>query len=378
MGRGYSGNHPRFSGKQDERYDAKEAYNKDLTASARLHYLENDRHDHESPAHSHCSPMHNDRAKRLRERAIKISERSGAERGDEYDYENPRVTELLEKAKKIDERSNKKAFVKGAKDFMKKAPKVFDERSGEERRKDIDEMIYERPDSPMNNLKGPVKDRVIEKINNPKPPMPEPPFSGRGGGVIRRRPDKVIDDRYGSPMNQTSPDYKDRPYARANDALKAAELDAHLIGQMKKKQDRLSQDTRFGLSGIADRTRDLSRMARDKQDLISNVQGHMDRDIQTYPQGLGTYIDERSGGIKEAFVNDPRTFVESERKDPERIKRFKNTPLNACAKSEGGSGCVKQMGGAWRVISNKTDKPWPAKYASRSKAEAALRGYHAG
>jgi len=33
MGRGYSGNHPRFSKRGDERYDAKEAYNKDLTAS---------------------------------------------------------------------------------------------------------------------------------------------------------------------------------------------------------------------------------------------------------------------------------------------------------------------------------------------------------
>jgi len=55
-----------------------------------------------------------------------------------------------------------------------------------------------------------------------------------------------------------------------------------------------------------------------------------------------------------------------------------DSPMNACAKSEGGSGCIKEMGGAWRVISNKTDKPWPAKYASKSKAEAALRGYHAG
>ena len=45
----YTGN-SKFSKKQDEAYDAKEAYNKDLTASARLHYLENDRHDHESPA----------------------------------------------------------------------------------------------------------------------------------------------------------------------------------------------------------------------------------------------------------------------------------------------------------------------------------------
>jgi len=150
----------------------------------------------------------------------------------------------------------------------------------------IDEMIDNRPDSPMNNnhfrpgdYSPEMRQRLIDKgfilkpgdvefparpdfpssgvvkpnfdKLDPEPPQPEPPFSGRGGGVIRRRPDKAIDDRYGSPMN-------------------------------------------------------------------------------------------------------------------------------ACAKSEGGSGCVKQMGGAWRVISNKTDKPWPAKYASKSKAEAALRGYHAG
>lgn len=45
----YTGN-SKFSKKRDEAYDAKEAYNKDLTASARLHYLENLRHDHDSPA----------------------------------------------------------------------------------------------------------------------------------------------------------------------------------------------------------------------------------------------------------------------------------------------------------------------------------------
>ena len=102
MGRGYSGNHPRFSKRADERYDAKEAYNKDLTASARLHYLENVRHDHESPAHRH------NRSHRLRERAMRISEGSGAERGDAYDYEDPKVQKLLAKANELDERSNKK------------------------------------------------------------------------------------------------------------------------------------------------------------------------------------------------------------------------------------------------------------------------------
>jgi len=129
MGRGYSGNHPRYSKHGDERYDAKEAYNKDLTASARLHYLENDRHDHESPAkmdpmtlikiasmaksmkndspaEAHCSPMHN-KADRLRNRAKKRSERLGTEPGD-YDYEDKRVQKYLAKANELDERSNKK------------------------------------------------------------------------------------------------------------------------------------------------------------------------------------------------------------------------------------------------------------------------------
>ena len=197
MGRGYSGNHPRYSG---EKYNAKEAYNKDLTASARLHYLENERHDHDSPHHmsvnqrlddsfgmgqntgSAPSPMNN-RADRLRERAGKISSETEGQGG--YDYESPKVQKLLSKARKVDERSGMKSR---------------DERSGELRGREMDDMMDNRPDS----------------------------------------------------------------------------------------------------------------------------------------------------------------------------------PFNACAKDEGGSGCIQEMGGAWRVISNKTDKPWPAKYGSKSKAEAALRGYHAG
>jgi len=107
MGRGYSGNHPRFSRREDERYDAKEAYNKDLTASARLHYLENDRHDHESPANSHCSPMHRHTDAHMRRQAKRIARRT---KGDEQDiyYE-------MKSKKMNDERSkgkmNKKDLV---------------------------------------------------------------------------------------------------------------------------------------------------------------------------------------------------------------------------------------------------------------------------
>ncbi len=129
MGRGYSGNHPRFSHRQDERYDAKEAYNKDLTASARLHYLENDRHDHESPAHSHCSPMHMHNDRHIRRQAEKIARKNEGDVQDIY-------YELKAKAAQ-DQRSGRK--------------KVDDERSGEIRNQMIDEMLDDRPDSPMMN-----------------------------------------------------------------------------------------------------------------------------------------------------------------------------------------------------------------------------------
>ena len=302
----YSGNHPRFSHRQDERYDAKEAYNKDLTASARLHYLENDRHDHESPAHSHCSPMHMHTDRHIRRQAEKIAKKN---KGDVQDI----YYELKAKAAQ-DERSGKK--------------RGYDERSGEERRKDIDEMIYERPDSPMNEIskrgerilnqadkardaysQGDVKKgdrhtrraKRIKKRDNPQPPMPEK--IERGKGFI--------------PMPETREEF----------------LKIHKPQQPPEPM----------------------------------------RDFPIMP---GRGLENRG----KRFIMSPRKVVLPSYY-PE-FTRLPNpelqSPVNACAKSEGGKGCIKQMGGAWRVISNKTDKPWPAKYASKAKAEAALRGYHAG
>ena len=243
MGRGYSGNHPRFSKRGDERYDAKEAYNKDLTASARLHYLENDRHDHDSPANSHCSPMHRHNDRHIKKEAKQIARKN---EGDEQDI-------YYELKAKIDDERSKGAAIEGRNigKFLSKN----DERSGEERRKDIDEMIYERPDSPMNEI------------------------SKRGERILNQA-DKARD-----------------AYSEGN--IKKGDRHAGRARRIKKRDDK----------------------------------GHA---------------------------------------------RANQSPMNSCAKSEGGSGCVKQMGGSWRVISNKTDKPWPAKYASKAKADAALRGYHAG
>ncbi len=114
--RGYSGNHPRFSKRADERYDAKEAYNKDLTASARLHYLENVRHDHDSPANMHTDAHMRRQAKRIAKRT----------KGDEQDiyYE-------MKSKKMSDERSGKNEF------------------DQEKLQEEMDRMIDERGGSPM-------------------------------------------------------------------------------------------------------------------------------------------------------------------------------------------------------------------------------------
>jgi hypothetical protein len=56
-----------------------------------------------------------------------------------------------------------------------------------------------------------------------------------------------------------------------------------------------------------------------------------------------------------------------------RLKRFSKQGSGKCP----ASGCIQKLGDKWRVISNKTGKPWPAKYKSRSTAESALSAYHA-
>lgn len=59
------------------------------------------------------------------------------------------------------------------------------------------------------------------------------------------------------------------------------------------------------------------------------------------------------------------------------IRQAKALLKIAKGKCEDG-GCIEQdSSGNWRVISNKTGKYWPAKYESKEKAQAALRGYHA-
>ena len=94
--RQYSGNHPRFSKRADERYDAKEAYNKDLTASARLHYLENVRHDHDSPANMHTDAHMRRQAKRIAKRT------KGDEQDIYYEMKSKKMSEEKDSPMKME------------------------------------------------------------------------------------------------------------------------------------------------------------------------------------------------------------------------------------------------------------------------------------
>lgn len=255
MGRGYSGNHPRYSG---ERYDAKQAYNKDLTASARLHYLENDRSDHDSPHHMSVNERLDD-SFGLGQNTSTTPSPFNVEGG---------------KAAHTKSTSQKAEFAweghKQGSHHKIKLGQITPKPSEEE----IEAMSKENQSSPMNNRVDRLRDRAAKISSRTE---------GQGGY-----------------------DYENN---RVNRLLDKAN----------------TIDERSGMNST----------------------------------------DERSGELREREMNDM-------------MDNRSDSPFNACAKDEGGSGCIKQTGGAWRVISNKTDKPWPAKYGSKSKAEAALRGYHAG
>ena len=61
--------------------------------------------EHHGPSRRSKEERRANRADKLREKAITRSEETGAERGDEYDYEDPKVMKWLNRANKIDPRT---------------------------------------------------------------------------------------------------------------------------------------------------------------------------------------------------------------------------------------------------------------------------------
>lgn len=245
----YSGNHPRFSKRADERYDAKEAYNKDLSDSARLHYLENVRHDHDSPA--------------------SMKDMTGKT--------NQKMIRQAEKEKNI----SKSMTALG-----------------------VGENFISSEDF-LNQMQAFKEDQRNMKLNQDKefPTTPKPP--------------------------------------------KGSPFDRHTDKHMKREAKRIARRTEGDEQDI------YYEMLKKSKEPKRGEAGFQQDPQEAYYENRGVTI-----GTIEGITG--------------------KSPFNACAIDEGGSGCIKKIGGSWRVISNKTDKPWPAKYGSESKAKAALRGYHAG
>lgn len=62
------------------------------------------------------------------------------------------------------------------------------------------------------------------------------------------------------------------------------------------------------------------------------------------------------------------------------IHRFSDNRENATVsilKKAKSSGVIQKVNGSWRIVSIKKKKLWTPKYKTKSKAQAALRGYQA-
>ena len=69
-----------------------------------------------------------------------------------------------------------------------------------------------------------------------------------------------------------------------------------------------------------------------------------------------------------------------DRREANRAYDEGSSPLTfGCAKSEGGSGCVKKRGDEWVILNNKKpgNKVWRSGFSSKAQANDQLAGYHA-
>jgi len=105
-------------------------------------------------------------------------------------------------------------------------------------------------------------------------------------------------------------------------------------------------------------------------------------EIETFDTPNDSYVGEQdvnvTGDTRASYTNDDGEKVPLNRTISMAFQNRGHSIATQCAKSEGGSGCVKKMGSGWKVISNKTGKPWDANYDSEASANAALKAYHAG
>ena len=313
-------------------------------------------------AEHHGMSRKSKRSDRLRERAMKRSERSGAERGDEYDYEDPRVMKMLQKANKLDQRSNSKMMSemgRAAGDFYRASvgwPQKEDwpqkgkgggprrmtghgQSKGDQSATHTDYAHYKGTDKGYHGHTG----------------------ASHGDQSATHR-DYMIDPRtHNSPLHNTG-------WSGFNYNKAAAEEDYMPI----------EHDMHRGMS------RESSEF---KYMPIEDIEkGDAEGDTTKYKKVINKAMMQKatkaevSAKLREMFPEVKNNSVEVNwSPDGKKVEVYKkDSPLNAKGDKCPESGCVQEKGnGKWGVISGKTGKWWDANYDSRSSAEAGLRAYFA-
>jgi len=280
---------------------------------------------HNSTGAEHHGMSRKSRSERLRGRAMKRSERTGAERGDSYDYEDPRVMKMLQKARKLDERSGAESAKQGGEmgmtmtKHMTAKPKQKSEYAGEDERSRRDKEYGGGPRR-MTGHGQSKGDQSATHTDYAHYKGTDKGYHGHTGAShgdqSATHRDYMIDPRtHSSPLHNTG-------WSGFNYNKASAELDYMPIEH--------------------DMHRGMSRESSELKDM--------------------PIVDIEKGDAK------------GDKKGPSRIA----SPLNAKGDKCPESGCVQEKGnGKWGVISGKTGKWWDANYESRSSAEAGLRAYFA-
>ena len=178
--------------------------------------------------------------------------------------------------------------------------------------------------------------------------------------------------------HHTSPASMRDESGKTHQEMRGMQLDNHMRKNHMSPEDFLNKTQEFKES-----QRNM-KLNQDKETPDSPVYRHTDKHMKREARKIARRTEGDEQDIYYEMLKkskEPKRGEAGFQQDPQEAyyeNMSDESPFNACAIDEGGSGCIKKMGGSWRVISNKTDKPWPAKYGSESKAKAALRGYHAG
>ncbi len=312
-------------------------------------------------AEHHGMSRKSNRADRIRKRALRRSERSGAERGDEYDYEDPKVWKMLQKANKLDERSNKR--LEGTHNMDEIGQEMM-QRVGASMmagyiptnlaaglKEASQEMLQEHGGGPrrMTGHGQSKGDQSATHTDYAHYKGTDPHYHGHDGeshgDQSATHRDYMVDPRtHNSPLHNTGWSGFNYNKAAAELDYMPIEHDMHRGMSRKKSKNELEKERDF----VEERIKKQNAEAKDP-----NASPRQTKRLERINKQISQF-DERKGVSRIA------------------------SPLNAKGDKCPESGCVQEKGnGKWGVISGKTGKWWDANYDSRSSAEAGLRAYFA-